>query len=170
MTRTATMPRARRWLQVLSYAGRDLLRNPRRTLATLVGVALGVGLFSGVLFFVDGSGAAMTKRAIAPVALDMQRVLTDPLGGGLRLEERAVARGALSTGDRARIELTVRNAGASAANEVVVRDVPPAGFEYVQGSARRDGAPLAEAGGESPFAHGPASIGANVGTVAPGAT
>ena len=37
----------------------------------------------------------MTKRAIAPLALDMQRVLTSPLGGGLRLEERISARGAL---------------------------------------------------------------------------
>ena len=35
---------------MFSYARRDLLRNPRRTIASLVGVVLGVGLFSGVLF------------------------------------------------------------------------------------------------------------------------
>ena len=63
-----------------SYAVRDLVRNPRRTLATLAGVTLGVGLFSGVLFFIDGSGASMTRRAIAPVAIDVQRVLSSPLG------------------------------------------------------------------------------------------
>ena len=44
------------------YVWRELLRNPRRTLASLAGVVLGVGLFSGVLFFVDGSGASMTQR------------------------------------------------------------------------------------------------------------
>ena len=85
---------------MLSYVRRDLLRNPRRTLASLVGVALGVGLFSGVLFFIDGSGASMTKRAIAPLALDMQRVLTSPLGGDLRFTERISAPDAL----RARAE------------------------------------------------------------------
>ena len=64
----------------LGYVWRDLVRNPRRTLASLAGVVLGVGLFSAVLFFIDGSGATMTKRALAPLALDMQRVLTSPLG------------------------------------------------------------------------------------------
>ena len=67
-----------------SYVWRELVRNPRRTIAALAGVALGVGLFSGVLFFVDGSGATLTARAVAPLAIDMQRVLTSPLGGGLR--------------------------------------------------------------------------------------
>jgi len=39
-----------RWFPVLaSYVRRDLLRNPRRTLAALAGVTLGVGLFSSVL-------------------------------------------------------------------------------------------------------------------------
>ncbi len=32
---------------MLSYVWRDLVRNPRRTLASLVGIVLGVGLFSG---------------------------------------------------------------------------------------------------------------------------
>ncbi|MEA2221666.1 MAG: hypothetical protein QOH83_42, partial [Solirubrobacteraceae bacterium] len=63
-----------------SFVWRELVRNPRRTLASLAGIVLGVGLFSAVLFFVDGSGATMTQRAIAPLALDMQRVLSSPLG------------------------------------------------------------------------------------------
>ena len=58
------------------------------------GVVLGVGLFSGVLFFIDGSGASMTKRALAPLAIDMQRVLTSPLGEGLRLDAAARRRAA----------------------------------------------------------------------------
>jgi len=45
-----------------SYVVADLVRNPRRTLTAVVGVALGVGLFCGVLFFVDGLSASMTAR------------------------------------------------------------------------------------------------------------
>jgi putative ABC transport system permease protein len=64
---------------VLSYALRDLIRNPRRTLAALTGIALAVGLFASITLFVDGSAARMTQRAIAPVAIDMQAGLTSPL-------------------------------------------------------------------------------------------
>lgn len=152
-----------------SYALRDLVRNPRRTLATLIGVLLGVGLFSGVLFFIDGSGASMTTRAIAPVAIDVQRVLTSPLGEGIRLQQRLVPGTRLLRGDRATMELTVRNLGAATANEVVVNDKLPPELVYVAGSTRRDGAQLPDAGGQSPFAHGPGSIGMNIGAVEPGA-
>lgn len=152
------------------YARRDLLRNPRRTLASLVGVVLGVGLFSGVLFFIDGSGASMTKRAIAPVALDLQRVLTSPLGEGLRLEQRVTAQGSLRAGDQTTVKLIVRNQGAIPANEVVVNDKLGEPLSYIRGSASRGGAPIPDITGQSPFAHGPALIGYNIGTVAPGAT
>jgi putative ABC transport system permease protein len=64
---------------VLGYALCDLLRNPRRTLATLTGVALAVALFASITLFVDSSAARMTERAIAPVAIDMQAGLTSPL-------------------------------------------------------------------------------------------
>ena len=67
------------------YVWRDVTRNPRRSLSTLVGMTLGVGLFSSVLFFVDGSSASMTARAIAPLPLDMQRILSDPLGNQVQL-------------------------------------------------------------------------------------
>lgn len=155
---------------MLAYARRDLLRNPRRTLASLVGVILGVGLFSGVLFFIDGSGASMTKRAVAPVALDMNRVLGSPLGEGLRLEERLTPGGALGTGDRARMALTVRNLGAAPVNEVVVNDTLAPPLEYVPGSARQGGTPIPDANGQSPFSHGPAQIGGGIGSVPPGAS
>lgn len=153
-----------------SYARRDLLRNPRRTLATLAGVMLGVGLFSGVLFFIDGSGASMTKRAIAPVAIDVQRVMTSPLGEGIRLEQRLVSDGPMQPGDRARIELTVRNLGVARANEVLISDKLPPELEYVLGSAQRDGQPIPDESGQSPFAHGPGLIGQNIGSVNAGAT
>src|ERR1700674_1530832 len=77
---------------VLRYSLRDLIRNPRRTLASVVGVALAVGLFSSTAFFVDGSAARMTERAIAPVAIDMQAGLTSPLSttaDGITLDQLA---------------------------------------------------------------------------------
>ncbi|HEV3124017.1 MAG TPA: ABC transporter permease [Candidatus Dormibacteraeota bacterium] len=65
---------------MLAYVLRDLLRNPRRTLASVAGVALAVGLLSAIAFFVDASSAQMTTRAISPVTIDMQAVVTAPLG------------------------------------------------------------------------------------------
>ncbi len=155
---------------MFDYARRDLFRNPRRTLASLVGVVLGIGLFSGVLFFIDGSGASMTKRALAPLALDMQRVLGSPYGEGLRLEQRFSAPTALRAGQRAKVTLAVKNHGPTPVNEVVVKDRPARALEYVRGTATRDGAAIRDVGGQSPFAHGPGLIGHNIGTVAPGAT
>ena len=154
---------------MLRYVRRDLLRNPRRTLASLVGVVLGVGLFSAVLFFIDGSGASMTSRAIAPVAIDMQRVSTAPLGETVRLAQRLSGSGRLRRGERARMVLTARNLGAGPENEVLVGDKLPPQLRYVPGSARRDGAPIPDPAGESPFAHGPGRIGRNLGTLAAGA-
>lgn len=136
----------------------------------MVGVVLGVGLFSGVLFFIDGSGASMTQRAVAPLALDMQRVLTSPLGHGLTLQEGLSASGPLAAGERTRVTLTVRNHGSAPANEVVIRDRVAQGLEYVSGTATERGRPIPDAERQSPFAHGPGRIGHNIGTVAPKTT
>jgi putative ABC transport system permease protein len=152
---------------VLSYVWRDLVRNPRRTLASLIGVMLGVGLFSGVLFFIDGSSATMTQRAIDPLALDMQRVLTSPLSGGLALEERLSAPGALRPGQRARITLTVINDGLEPANEVVVNDEPPPPLAYLNGTTTLNGRVLRDKARQSPLAQGLARSGLNIGTVPP---
>ena len=67
-----------------------------------------IKLFSAVLFFIDGSGASMTKRAVAPLTLDMQRVLTAPLGGGIRFERRVGDR-ALDAANTTLVTLTVTN-------------------------------------------------------------
>lgn len=56
----------------LSYALQLTWRNQRRTLTYLFGLVLAVGLFSGILFFVDASANRMTQTAIAPVIVDMQ--------------------------------------------------------------------------------------------------
>ncbi|MGI9098058.1 MAG: FtsX-like permease family protein [Solirubrobacteraceae bacterium] len=153
---------------VRSYVWRDLARNPRRTLASLSGVMLGVALFASVLFFVDGSGATMTQRAIAPLALDMQRVLAAPLGGGLRLEQRISPPAAvLRRGQPVTLTLTVRNPGTTPANEVVVNDEPPSPLTYEHGTTRVDGRPVRDPAGQSPLAQGLARTGLNIGTVAP---
>src|SRR4051794_31865905 len=151
---------------MLRYVWHDLVRNRRRTFASLAGVILGVGLFSGVLFFIDGSGATMTKRAIAPLALDMQRVLTSPLGGGLRLEERIKDR-SLRADAATRITLTVTNTSAAPANEVVVKDEPPPPLAYERGTTTIGGRAVPDAGRQSPLAQGVAHTGYNVGTLAP---
>lgn len=151
------------------YAWRDLLHNPRRTLAALAGVTLGIGLFSGVLFFMDASGATMTQRALAPLTLDIQRIVTSPAGGGLRLTERvSPERGPLDAGERASITLVVANDGDAPANEVVVSDVPPPPLTYLGGTTAFDGRPLPDVDGDSPLAHGPAGLGMNIGRLAPG--
>jgi putative ABC transport system permease protein len=155
---------------VLSYVWRDLVRNPRRTLASLIGVILGVGLFSGVLFFIDGSSATMTQRAIDPLAIDMQRVLTSPLSGGLRLEARLAGAGALRPGQRATITLTVINDGLEPSNEVVVNDEPPLRLLYVPGTTTLNGRALPDKAGQSPLAQGLARTGLNIGTVPPKTT
>jgi putative ABC transport system permease protein len=152
---------------MFSYVLRELLRNPRRTLASLAGVILGVGLCSGILFFIDGAAASMTQRAIAPLALDMQRVLTSPLGGGLELEERISGPRTLRVGERARVTLTVANEGLDPAHEVVVRDEPPTPLSYVPGTTELNGKPLRDKGGGIPLAQGLAGSGLNIGTVPP---
>ncbi len=155
---------------LVKYVWRDLLRNPRRTLTSLVGVVLGVGLFSAVLFFIDGSGASMTSRAIAPLALDMQRVLTSPLGDDLRFTERLAHAGPLHLGQTTRVILTVINDSAVPAHEVVVRDVPPPPLACVRGTATLGGRLLLDPADGSPLAQGAVQTGLNIGTIAPGAT
>jgi putative ABC transport system permease protein len=145
------------------YVLADLIRNPRRTLSTMVGVTLGVGLFCAVLFFIDGLSASMTQRAVAPLAIDMQRIVQEQVGGALALRQTIET----SVSGQARIELELDNGGDVAANEVTVRSVPPAGFAYIAGSGEVDGTPLVDLDG-NPFAEGSAKTGFNLGTVEPG--
>jgi len=154
---------------MIRYVWRELIRNPRRTLVALVGVTLGIGLFSGVLFFIDGSGATMTKRALAPLALDMQRVLTEPLGRPLTFQERLSTQ-SLRAGESANVTLTVKNVGAVAAHEVVINDEPPSPLAYVHGTTVVNGVVVPDVAGQSPLAQGPARSGLNIGTIPSAAT
>lgn len=149
------------------YVLADILRNPRRTLSSVVGVTLGVGLFCGVLFLVDGLSASMTQRAVAPLAIDMQRIVTEPAGATVTLSQSFEPAGELDAGAEATVVLNVANVGAVDANEVTVRSQPGAGLDFVVGSATIDGDHLT-AGDDNPFLHGSGQTGFNLGTLAPG--
>lgn len=148
------------------YVVLDLIRNPRRTLATMVGVSMGVGLFCGVLFFIDGLSASMTQRAAAPLAIDMQRIVTERVGGALELTQTIVTGDAAPAADQFRIELEIRNTSPVTANDVTLRSVPGDGLAYVPGSAKVDGEPV-RGFADNPFAHGPGMSGLNLGRVEP---
>ena len=151
------------------YVVADLVRNPRRSLSTLVGVVLGVGLFCGVLFFIDGLSASMTQRAVAPLPIDMQRIVTEQVGGTLTLGQTFERSGASGAGTRSRVRLELRNASSVTASEVTVRSQLAGSVRYVPGSAEVDGTPIA-GDTDNPFSHGPGKTGYNVGTVDAGAT
>jgi len=154
---------------LVRYAWADLVRNPRRTLSTMVGVVLGVGLSCAVLFFVDGLSASMTQRAVAPLPVDMQVVLTEPVAGDLILRQTVTPPGPLAAGEVAHVELELTNTGRVRANEVTLRSVPSAALRAVPGTAGQDGEAL---GGDepNPFASGVVGVGRNLGTLRAGAT
>ena len=151
------------------YVLADLVRNPRRTLSTMLGVTLGVGLFCSILFFIDGLSASMTQRAVAPLSIDMQRIVTERVGGAVALAQRFDPPTAAKRGDRVRIELEVHNPSDVAANEVTVRSIPDKALQFVAGSATVDGTAVTGFN-DNPFAHDPGPTGYNLGVVKAGTT
>src|ERR1700736_1983713 len=111
----------RRWgcLSVLSYVFKDLLRNPRRTMASVAGVALAVGLFSGIAFFVDSSASQMTARAVAPVVIDMQAGVTRPLASALSVKESTSPAPPFTAGQLITATITVTNAAQDRTTAVI---------------------------------------------------
>lgn len=148
------------------YVVADILRNPRRTISTVAGVVLGVGLFCGVLFFIDGLSASMTQRAVDPLPIDMQRIVTERVGNDVVLDQSSGA-DRLRTGGETEVRLVVRNQGELVANEVTVRSVPGAGLRFVPGTATVDGVPVAGVA-DNPLARGAGQTGLNLGTIEPG--
>src|ERR1700720_565540 len=138
---------------VLKYSLRDLIRNPRRTFASVVGVALAVGLFSSTAFFVDGSASRMTERAIAPVAIDMQADLTAPLASPLTLAE-SVGGTSLAAGQSTTVTIVVSNASDRPATSLVVNDLVASQVAYVPGSTTLNGNPTADVNGGNPLVAG----------------
>jgi putative ABC transport system permease protein len=141
---------------LLSFTLRDLVRNPRRTLASVVGVALAVGLFSGIVFFVDSSAATMTQRAIAPVTIDMEAGVISPMASPLGLIE-AVNVTSLTAGQTATLTLTVTNTGNRPFTSVHVKDELPIQLAYVAGSTTLNGRPVADVA-RAPAADGSPAI------------
>ena len=140
------------------YVIADLVRNPRRTLSTMVGVILGVGLFCGVLFFIDGLSASMTQRAVAPLPIDMQRIVTEQVGGTITLAQTFEKPEAAPTGTRSRVQLELHNTSTVAAHEVTLRSQLDGSVSFVKGSAEVDGASITDVS-DNPFAHGPGRTG-----------
>lgn len=151
------------------YVLADLVRNPRRTLSTAVGVTLGVGLFCGVLFIVDGLSASMPQRAVAPLAIDIQRIVTQPNGATLTMSQTVEPTGPQSAGDEATVVLDITNGGEVDVNEVIVRSRPADEVAFVPASAVIDGIPVTSVG-LNPFSHGSGQAGYNLDTLAPGST
>jgi putative ABC transport system permease protein len=130
------------------------VRNPRRTLASVAGIALAVGLFSSTAFFVDASAARMTERAIAPVAIDMQAGLTSPLGSALTLAESIAGGPSVAAGQSVPVTIVVTNTSDRPATGLVVHDTIPVQMTYVPGSTTLNGTPTADSDGETPLAAG----------------
>jgi putative ABC transport system permease protein len=150
---------------VLRYTLRDLVRNPRRTLASAAGVALAVGLFSATAFFIDGSAARMTERALAPVAIDMQADLTRPLASALTVTETFDTVASLAAGEDGSISLTILNTSDRPATRVLVTDQIPAQLVYVPNSTSLNRTVVPDVAGATALA-----TGMNLATLPAGAT
>jgi putative ABC transport system permease protein len=156
---------------MLGYVVRDLLRNPRRTLASVAGVALAVGLLSGIAFFVDASSAQMTARAIAPVNVDMQAGLSAPLASPLTLSAGASPSGRIGAGQPVTVALTVTNTGSAPETGVQLADTMATQLRYRAGSTTLDGTAVADGTARDGVTPASALVaGLDLGTVAPGAT
>lgn len=150
---------------MLGYVCADLWRNPRRTFSTIVGVCLGVGLFCGVLFFIDGLSGSMTQRSVAALTVDMQRIVQNRAGGGVELHQtvRDAASRRLST-----VVLRATNPGRYGAAEVTIRSAPQDGSGYQPGSLSLDGRPLRHRSTDNPLSSGSTGAGLNIGRVPAG--
>jgi len=67
-------------MNLLRHSIRLVAREPRRTLAALVGVTIASSLVMSVLLFGTASGATVTRRALADLPVDAQVVLTPTAG------------------------------------------------------------------------------------------
>ena len=121
----------------------------------------------------------MTQRALDPLAIDMQRIVTEGAAGTLTLTQSFPERsnGNLERGSRTRIDIHIVNGSEVPNHDVTIRSVPDGSLRYVPGSAVRDGVRLEtltaagtaeESPSENPFASGPARRGTNIGSLEAG--
>ena len=112
---------ARCWL---GTSGGTWSATPGARSRALAGIVLGVGLFSAVLFFIDGSSASMTARAVAPLPHRHAAGALRPARQAGAADRADHARSAAGRRDR-HVQLELSNRSARPANEVVIRDEPP---------------------------------------------
>lgn len=56
---------------IAAYSRKLVTRNKLRSITSVFGLAMAVGLFSGILFFIDTVTRSMTQKALAPVTIDL---------------------------------------------------------------------------------------------------
>lgn len=151
---------------IFKYVSTDLLRNPRRTLSTISGVLVGIALTCSILFFVDGLSASMTQQALAPLPIDMQRVITT-LGSASELRLTYEPIQAVGNETRVNVHLEFKNIGDTLANEVVIRSALSPDLRFVPGSARVDNQPIGNKD-QNPFFDDVTLAGWNLGEVSAG--
>jgi len=157
---------------MLSYVTRSVARNPRRFVATVMGIALAFALVADAALFVDGSGRQMTRRAIAHVALDMQAGVNEPLASALSLATSVSPRPPIAPGQPIAVTLVRTNTGPATATDVVL-DLPrPASLAYQLGSTQRDGLPVPDVVPPEDASTTSSSLdgGLRLGNLAPGAS
>ncbi len=153
---------------IFRYVFADLTRNPRRTISTVIGVFLGIALTCSVLFFVDGLSASLTQRAVAPLPIDMQRILATS-SDNLRLGLSVSPNSPVKSGQTIEVRMKFENLTATPANEVVIRSIPGSSLRYILGSARVNNKPITPSK-DNPFATGSVQAGFNLGSVISGST
>ena len=151
---------------IFKYVSTDLLRNPRRTLSTISGVLVGIALTCSILFFVDGLSASMTQQALAPLPIDMQRVITT-LGSASELRLTYEPIQAVGNETRVNVHLEFKNIGDTLANEVVIRSALSPDLRFVPGSARVNNQPIGNKD-QNPFFDDVTLAGWNLGEVSAG--
>src|ERR1700694_2466233 len=103
-------------------------------MASVAGVALAVGLFSGIAFFVDSSASQMTARAIAPVVIDMQAGVTRPLASALSVKESTTPVPPFTAGQVVTATITVTNTAHRRTTAGTVKASLPSQLAYIAGS------------------------------------
>jgi uncharacterized repeat protein (TIGR01451 family) len=113
--------------------------------STLITLTVGVGL--AALPQVTNSASVATPGDATLADNTSIDVPTIVVATASLAAEKAASRSTVEIGDQLEYTIRVRNTGSSPAPDVTVSDRLPAGFAYVRGTARRDGAPLPDPSG-----------------------
>jgi putative ABC transport system permease protein len=103
-------------MKLLRHAMRLVIREPRRSVAALVGVAIASALVTSVLLFGAASGSTVTRRALVGLPVDGQVVLgaNADAAGALTILKADPAVGAVSAFGLAHFDSAARNVSGTA--------------------------------------------------------